>query len=84
MIAAEGEQKASRALREAANVISESSSALQVRRGLRYRPRFFDRVGHETMYSSSGKKHFFSLNNVTVKETVERSHGETLYVLKPK
>ena len=31
MIAAEGEQKASRALREAANVIAESSSALQVR-----------------------------------------------------
>lgn len=30
MIAAEGEQKASRALREAANVIAESSSALQV------------------------------------------------------
>ena len=31
MIAAEGEQKASRALREAAEVISESPSALQVR-----------------------------------------------------
>ena len=31
VIAAEGEQKASRALREAANVIAESSSALQVR-----------------------------------------------------
>ena len=30
MIAAEGEQKASRALREAADVISESPSALQV------------------------------------------------------
>ena len=30
MIAAEGEQKASRALRDAADVISESSSALQV------------------------------------------------------
>ena len=30
VIAAEGEQKASRALREAADVISESSSALQV------------------------------------------------------
>ena len=30
VIAAEGEQKASRALREAANVIAESSSALQV------------------------------------------------------
>ena len=32
VIAAEGEQKASRALREAAEVISESPSALQVRR----------------------------------------------------
>ena len=31
MIAAEGEQKASKALREAAEVISESPSALQVR-----------------------------------------------------
>ena len=30
MIAAEGEQKASRALREAAEVIAESPSALQV------------------------------------------------------
>jgi hypothetical protein len=32
VIAAEGEQKASRALRDAADVIAESSSALQVRR----------------------------------------------------
>ena len=31
VIAAEGEQKASKALREAAEVISESPSALQVR-----------------------------------------------------
>lgn len=31
MIAAEGEQKASTALKEAADVISESSSALQLR-----------------------------------------------------
>ena len=31
MIAAEGEQKASRALREAAEVIAESPSALQVK-----------------------------------------------------
>ena len=26
---------------------------------IRYRHRFFDRVGHETMYASSGNKHFF-------------------------
>ena len=25
---------------------------------LRVRPRFFDQVGHETMYASSGNKHF--------------------------
>ena len=24
------------------------------------RPRFFDKVGHETMYASSGNKHFFT------------------------
>ena len=26
----------------------------------RYRPIFFDRVGHETMYAPSGNKHFFT------------------------
>ena len=26
----------------------------------RYRPRFFDRVGHEAMYAFSGNKHFFT------------------------
>ena len=26
----------------------------------RYRPRFFDQVGHETMYASSRNKHFFT------------------------
>ena len=26
---------------------------------LRVRPRFFDQVGHETIYASSGNKHFF-------------------------
>ena len=35
MITAEGEQKASRALREAAEVIAESTSALQVRSHVR-------------------------------------------------
>ena len=25
----------------------------------RVRPRFFDQVGHESMYASSGNKHFF-------------------------
>ena len=28
--------------------------------GIRVRPRFFDQVGHETMYASSGNKHFFT------------------------
>ena len=27
---------------------------------IRVRPRFFDQVGHETMYSSSENKHFFT------------------------
>ena len=27
---------------------------------IRVRPRFFDQVGHETMYASSGYKHFFT------------------------
>ena len=26
----------------------------------RVRPRLFDQVGHETMYDSSGNKHFFN------------------------
>ena len=26
----------------------------------RVRPRFFDQVGYETMYASSGNKHFFT------------------------
>ena len=26
----------------------------------RVRQRFFDQVGHETMYASSGNKHFFN------------------------
>ena len=30
--------------------------------------RFFDPIGHETMYASSGNKHF-SLNNVTIRPT---------------
>ena len=33
---------------------------------IRVLSRFFDPVGHETMYASSGNKHF-SLNNVTVR-----------------
>jgi hypothetical protein len=36
VIAAEGEQKASRALRQAADVIAESSSALQVQKSQKY------------------------------------------------
>jgi erythrocyte band 7 integral membrane protein len=36
VIAAEGEQKASRALRQAADVIAESSSALQVQKIQKY------------------------------------------------
>ena len=32
---------------------------------VRYRQRFYDQVGHKTMYASSGNKHF-SLNLVIV------------------
>ena len=35
---------------------------------IRFLSRFFDPVGHETTYASSGKKHF-SLNNVNVRPT---------------
>ena len=34
----------------------------------RYRPRFFDQVGHKTIYAFSGNKHF-SLDNVTARLT---------------
>ena len=34
----------------------------------RVRPRFFDQVGHKTMYATSGNKHF-SLNPVIVRPT---------------
>ena len=44
MIAAEGEQKASRALREAAEVIAESSSALQVGQFIIYQNAFLFRI----------------------------------------
>ena len=33
---------------------------------IRYRHRFFDRVGHESMYASSGNEHF-SLNLASVR-----------------
>ena len=29
---------------------------------IRVGPRFFDQVGHETMYASSGNKHFFTIS----------------------
>ena len=45
VIAAEGEQKASRALREAADVISESPSALQV-----YKYQFYQKYLHIKLF----------------------------------
>ena len=33
---------------------------MYIRLNARVRPRFFDQVGHETMYASSGNKHFFT------------------------
>ena len=51
----------------AENFYSQSLSSLSSwGRGLnpdeviRYRLRFFDQVGHETTYASSGNKHFFT------------------------
>ena len=29
---------------------------------IRYRPRFFDQVGHQTTYASIGKRHFFTIS----------------------
>jgi hypothetical protein len=47
-----------------------SNSALAMLRMLdRGRPRFFDQVGHETMYASSGNKHFFTKTHVIVRVT---------------
>ena len=37
--------------------------------GVRVLSRFFDPVGHETMYASSGNKHFFSLNPAIIRPT---------------
>ena len=42
------------------NFIKQKEAAAAVARLLRVRPRFFDQVGHETMYASSGNKHFFT------------------------
>ena len=33
---------------------------ITLKRQARVRPRFFDQVGHENMYASSGNKHFFT------------------------
>ena len=46
-------------------IFSDSIDPLQTEntyiwRLLRVRPRFFDQVGHETMYVSSGNRHFFT------------------------
>ena len=42
---------------------------------LRVRSRFFDQVGHETMYASSGNEHF-SLNLVIVRLTKIMNKGD--------
>ena len=36
------------------------NAALLASARTRVRPRLFDQVGHETMYASSGNKHFFT------------------------
>ena len=47
--------------------ISPTIKKGEKRAGNRVGPIFFDQVGHETMYASSGKKTFFSLNPVIVR-----------------
>ena len=40
---------------------------------IRVRPRFFDQVGHETMYASSGNKHFFTKSCCQTYQNYEQS-----------
>ena len=40
------------------NHTSNARSSMDIT--IRVRPRFFDQVGHETMYASSGNKHVFT------------------------
>ena len=44
---------------------------------IRVRLRFFDQVGHETMYASSGNKHFFtkSFHRQTYQNYKQRRQG---------
>ena len=44
----------------------------------RVRPRFFDQVGHKTMYASSGNKHF-SLNLVIIRLTKIINRAEKIW-----
>ena len=41
-------------------ISEKNSNSLTRHRCDRYRPRFFDQVGHQTMYASMGNKHFIS------------------------
>ena len=40
--------------------LSKVPKALGFWPGIRARPRFFDQIGHETMFASSENKHFFT------------------------
>ena len=42
------------------DVLEKWYNSLRIKETFRVRPRFFDQVGHETMYASSGNKHFFT------------------------
>ena len=43
-------------------ISEKNSNSLTRHRCDRYRPRFFDQVGHQTMYASMRNKHFFTIS----------------------
>ena len=52
---------------------------------LRVRPRFFDQVGHETMYAFCGNKHFFTKScNCQTYQNYEQSRQKLGTILENK
>ena len=46
------------------HVLGDQNQPLFKYPSVRVRPKFFDQVGHETMYASSGNKHFFTKSDL--------------------
>lgn len=72
VIAAEGEQRASRALKEAADVINESPAALQVRNTLQYSDHVSCDTKHSLSYIKRSKKQWilglsYKMDSVSIK-----------------